>query len=129
MAGGAVEHAGQCRTALQASTAVVDLRVGNRIARPLDQPLTAASAIGAGAQGVIDIADIDMLEPARARNVIGANEGGVRRVRLVAQLVVGVKRREVQRHVGSQMLEHPCGERPQLGLGVVINTTEQRGYL
>src|SRR5580700_4634235 len=52
-----------------------------------------------------------------------------RRARLILQLKVGMKRREMQWHFGPQMLEHPFGKLSRFRASVIQRWNDQIGYL
>src|SRR5437867_11111842 len=76
--------------------------------------------------GVVDVADVDEAEAAGERDGAGADEGHGGRAHPVEHLEVGVEGREVERHVGAQVLEDPVALASDLVVAVVQARDQQR---
>ena len=80
--------------------------------------LAAAGTIRVG-RVAVDIAFVDVMKSRIESN----SPRGVERLRgrpgLVSQLEVGMKRREVQRHIRAEMLQNPVGELPDFARVIV----------
>src|SRR5688500_3814054 len=85
-AGRVLEHAGKRSPAVAALIAFVERPIGDGVAAPANQPLAAAGAVGAGASEIVDIADVDVVQTRLTRDRAGADQGRVRRARLVQHL-------------------------------------------
>src|SRR2546425_6518909 len=62
----------------------------------------------------VDISLVNVMESHRARDLAGAMQRFGRRARLVLQLEIGMKRREVQRHIGAEMIQDPLRQLARL---------------
>jgi hypothetical protein len=67
-----------------------------------DQRLVAVRAKGGVALAVVHIAGVDVVQAQLQGDVPGPHQGGSGCGRNLGHFVVGVKSREVQRHIGSQ---------------------------
>jgi hypothetical protein len=97
------------------------------VADPRDQPRAATGAESAGADVVAQVADVDVCEAVAKRDAARTLQGRKRRGGVVQQTEVGVKRREVQWHIGAQVGEDPAGHLLELAVAVVFARDEQGG--
>ena len=85
---------------------------------PADENLAAAGTVRVS-RVAVDIALVDVM---KAR-IKGDSPRGMERLGgragLVAQLEVGMKRREVKRHIGAEMFQNPVGEMPDFARVIV----------
>ena len=77
---------------------------------------------------VVHVAGVDVVQPARLRDVARARAASPAASRGdVAHLEVGVERGEVQRHVGAELLARSSRDSAlDLGVGVVVAGDQQR---
>ena len=109
-----------------AEPAVADGPGGDLVPVAPDQLLAAAVAIGAAAGLVVDVAGVDVAQAVAHGDLARAGQGRARGRRHVQHLVVGMEGREVERHVGPEMLHEPGAERLDLGRRVVLPRNEER---
>ena len=77
----------------------------------------------------VDISLVNVMESHRARDLAGAMQRFGRRARLVLQFEIGMKRREVQRHIGAEMLQNPFRQFARLRRIIVQRRDHQVGDL
>src|SRR5712692_11758543 len=98
------------------------------VPRALDEQSAAARATGVRAIAV-NIALINVVQTDFASDLPGAVKRFRGRARLIAELEVGMKRGEVQRNVGPQMLQNPLRQLARLRGTVVQRGAHQVGDL
>jgi len=86
----------------------------------LDDQLAAVRAVGALVRLVVDVADVDVLQPLVPGRDVGPQERLVGRRRHVEHAEVGVERREVQRHLIADVPEDPAAHPADILRVVVV---------
>src|SRR5690606_35759834 len=94
-----------------------------------DQRQAAAGAVRGLTLRRNHVAGVHMAKAAVERELASPREGLRAGARSVSEEEVGVKRREVQRNVGTQLVEEPGRELPQLVDGAVQTRDQKRGGL
>jgi hypothetical protein len=128
-AGPRFKHARQRRSAPVASAIGRQVPLPKRIPVPLDQQLPASVAIGALADGVMNIAGVHVAESDSGRDGARLAQRLCRRRRHIQHLVVGVEGSEMQGNVGTEPLQNPSREGLDLLFGVIVAWNEKRGDL
>jgi hypothetical protein len=77
----------------------------------------------------VHVAGVDVLESRSERLATRARQGGSWCGGRIEQLEVGVKCREVQRRLRSELIDEPGTELVDLALRIVVARNEQRGDL
>ena len=116
---------------LAAMTAAVPDQVvdAQRISVAFDHDPAAAGAIGALTLPVTDVARISVPQTGGSSNIMGRFERLGWRGVAIGQLEIGMERREVDRYVGSQFLDHPIAHPLYLVRRVVRIGNQQIGNL
>ena len=105
----AVAEAAGNRRAAAAATILLQAVDAQTVTVASDKHLPAAGAIGALPAVIAHISRINIVQPGEPGNLVGLHQGGRRRGRDVFHAEIGMKGREVQRHVGPQGLDEPRG--------------------
>src|SRR5215469_9357973 len=91
-----------------------------------NQRLTAARTEGGAAVRVMHVAGVDVVQAFAQSDVARTSERYRRRVRDIGQLVVGMKRGEMQWNVRTELAHDPLGLRFDFGVGIVLAGNQQR---
>src|SRR3954447_11710194 len=101
------EYAGAGRSAAAAASILRQSPGGDLISIAADKLRSASTAIRPLAGRIMDIAGIDVREAQAPADAPRPEQGGGGRRWRVLHLPVGMKGGEMQRHVGSEMLQYP----------------------
>src|SRR5262245_33113505 len=113
------ETPGNACTASVAS-AVRDVPLAKAIPIALDDAGAATGTVGALPFGVVRIPSVDVVQTSPPSPVAGTTQRLGRRRRRVEHLEVGVKGREMQRHVRAEVLDEPVAQATELLVGIVL---------
>ena len=94
-----------------------------------DQELTALVAAGAIGLGIVDVTHVGVPHAVAQGDLPGPAQRRWRRRRTVEHPVIGVKRREMERNVRPELLDHPLRQLVELGVRVVLAGNQQRRQL
>jgi len=124
-----VEDAGASGAAALAAAVARKVPGRDLIPAPTDHARPASVAIGALRCLVVNVAGVYVAEAHAAGNVPRRHERRRRGRRPVEHLPVGVEGREMERHVGTEMLEDPGAQRLEVGRRVVLARDQERSDL
>ena len=113
-------------SAASAATSLIELPRGNSVPVTADDACAAGMTVGALPCLVMNVAGVDVTQPRRLRNFPCERQCGRRRSRHIAHSPIGVKRREMERHVGAEPIHDPFRERGNLGRAVIVAGDQQR---
>ena len=106
-------------TAKPAST-VLNIPLTELVPITLNQQLAAAGTPRAAAFAIVHVSSVNVMQPFWARDLASMRERGWRRVRLVSHFEIGMKRREMPRHIRAQIFREPVGRAINLVVVVVL---------
>ena len=114
------------RSAALAATGLIELPRGNSVPVTANDACAAGMTVGALSCLVMNVAGVDVTQPRPLRNFPCERQCGRRRSRHIAHSPIGVKRREMERHVGAEPIHDPFRERADLGRAVIVAGDQQR---
>src|SRR5205823_11806891 len=109
----------------RSTLSVFEIPFSKLIPVALDQQFAATWTPGAATLAVMDVSGVNVIQTLRTRDLASAGERCRWRVRFIEHLEVGMKRREMPRHLRPQIFSKPLGRAMQLGVAVILPRNEQ----
>ena len=94
-----------------------------------DHRLAAPGAEGRTPLAVVHVAGVDVMQAFRQGDLARPGQRRSRRGHDIHHLVIGMERREMKRHVGSQLAHDPLRLGLDFGVGIVLAGNDQVGDL
>ena len=111
--------------AIAAAPLGIEIPVTEHIPVPSDQDLAAGMAVSTGTLVVMDVSQIDMVDPIGKCDFTGSNQGLMRRFFDIRHFPVRVKCAEMEGYLWTQLFHHPAAQFFQFTTGIIVSRDEQ----
>ena len=120
-----IKMTGNPVSAFRAAASGIQAPAAKLVPVTLYQQISASRTPGAASFTVMDVARVDIVQSLVTGDPPRAGQGRRRRRRGIQHLPVRVKGREMQRHLGSEVVEYPLGEAIELLVRIVCPRDHQ----
>jgi len=116
---------GELGTAKFAATTLIQVITSKLVPIAFDEQSTARSAIGRVAWGIMNVADVHMMQPGGQGSLARTNKRFRGRCWKIEHLEIGMERCEMQRHIRTEVADEPIAESRDFFLRIVVPGNKQ----